>query len=261
MRLITWNVARRRTRLAEQAAALATRRPDVVALQEVTATSEPLWRAALPEIGLPHVACSLEWAAPDRRPAGPRRAGVLLASAEPMAAGPPDWPLPWREVALTAQVGQRLTVHTVHVPQAANGVIKPQTLDAVYEGLRAGAGTRRLVCGDFNTPRRETVEGELVTFAQDRYGRLRPERGESWDRAERRMLIGLDEVGMVDAFRTLNGYEPRDVSWTWRRWGGGYRLDHVLASKDLAITACAYIHEWRETGLSDHSALELDLEL
>ena len=37
MRLITWNVNRRVSVLAEQAVALAGRAPDVVALQEVTA--------------------------------------------------------------------------------------------------------------------------------------------------------------------------------------------------------------------------------
>ena len=58
MRLITWNVNRRVERLAAQAAALAGRAPDVVALQEVTARSWPLWRAALATIGLPHAACS-----------------------------------------------------------------------------------------------------------------------------------------------------------------------------------------------------------
>ena len=153
-----------------------------------------------------------------------------------------------------------MRVHTVHVPQAANGQIKPQTLDAMYDGLAAGERGRVLVCGDLNTPRRETVEGEVVTFAQDRYGRLRPERGEPWDRAERRMLTELDDLDLVDAFRALNGYEPRDVSWTWRRWRGGYRLDHVFASTDLSLRACAYLHEWREAGLSDHSALELDFD-
>jgi hypothetical protein len=36
MRIVSWNVARRSSRLAEQAAALAQREPDVVALQEIT---------------------------------------------------------------------------------------------------------------------------------------------------------------------------------------------------------------------------------
>jgi exodeoxyribonuclease III len=264
VRLITWNVARRRTRLAEQAAALAERSPDVVALQEVTPTTEPLWRETLPTIGLPHVACSLEWAEPGRAPAGPRRTGVLLASAGALDAEPTTWLLPWPEVALSARVqgsAGDLLVHTIHVPQAANGVIKPQTLDALYEGLAGGRRERRVVCGDLNTPRRETIAGEVVTFAQDRYGRLRPERGETWDRAERRILCDLDALDLVDAFRDRNGYEARDVSWTWRRWKGGYRLDHAFASADLRLEACGYVHEWREAGLSDHSALELTFRL
>jgi exonuclease III len=58
MRVITWNVARRSSRLAEQAAALASREPDVVALQEVTKSTLPLWRGLLERIGLPHVRAS-----------------------------------------------------------------------------------------------------------------------------------------------------------------------------------------------------------
>ena len=41
MRIVSWNVARLNTRLAEQAAALAGREPDVVALQEVTSRRSP----------------------------------------------------------------------------------------------------------------------------------------------------------------------------------------------------------------------------
>ena len=55
LRVISWNVARRSSRLAEQAAALASREPDVVALQEITDTTLPLWRAVLERIGLPHI--------------------------------------------------------------------------------------------------------------------------------------------------------------------------------------------------------------
>jgi exonuclease III len=39
IRVISWNLARRSSRLAEQAAALAGRDPDVVALQETRAAS------------------------------------------------------------------------------------------------------------------------------------------------------------------------------------------------------------------------------
>ena len=66
MRLITWNVNRRVSLLAAQAATLVTRAPDVVALQEVTARSWPLWKEVLAGAGLPHAICSLDTADPAR---------------------------------------------------------------------------------------------------------------------------------------------------------------------------------------------------
>jgi endonuclease/exonuclease/phosphatase (EEP) superfamily protein YafD len=39
---------------------------------------------------------------------------------------------------------------------------------------------------------------------------------------------------------------------------GGWRLDHVLV-RGVDVLACAYAHEWRRMGLSDHSALVVDL--
>jgi endonuclease/exonuclease/phosphatase family metal-dependent hydrolase len=60
LRLITWNVARRTSRLVEQATALATRECDVVALQEVTRRTLPLWRSAFELMGLVDVRASLD---------------------------------------------------------------------------------------------------------------------------------------------------------------------------------------------------------
>jgi len=61
MRLVSWNVAGRRDgpralRLTQQADAIASEAPDVVALQEVTRESDPQWRSALADRGLAHVA-------------------------------------------------------------------------------------------------------------------------------------------------------------------------------------------------------------
>ena len=96
MRVLSWNVARRVSVLSEQAAALAGRKPDVLALQEVTDRTAPLWRAACEVIGLPHVAISLDEAEFRREPASRRRTGVLLASRGPLrpsrAALSPPWP-------------------------------------------------------------------------------------------------------------------------------------------------------------------------
>ncbi len=72
----------------------------------------------------------------------------------------------------------------------------------------------------------------------------------------------LRELGYQDAFRVLHGYAKREPSWTWRRiagHSGGWRLDHLFASGQLRAAAAGYHHDWRDQGLSDHSALEVDL--
>jgi exonuclease III len=257
VRLLSWNVNRRVGRLAEQAAAVGACAPDVVAFQEVTATTLPGWREALAAIGLPHVVAPLDAADPARAPAGPRRTGVLVAARTELRVSGAVRPLaPWPESVVAVETGG-IHVVAAHVPNAANGWVKPHTLRALHDALAAAPGALRVVCGDLNTPRKETVDGEVWTFARDAHGRLRPERGEEWDAAERDVLLALP--GMVDVFRALHGYAPRDLSWTWRRWRGGYRLDHVLASRELEPVACAYHHDWRTAGLSDHSAIEAEL--
>jgi len=249
VRLISWNVNRRTSVLAQQAHALAEREPDVVALQEITARSWPLWQAALKTIGLPHAICS--W------PPRPRRTVVLIATREPLEAAEPVT-VPWPETALAATVGG-ITVHTVHVPNAANGWVKPDTLAAVRAGLAAGDGPR-VLCGDLNTPRREHPDGTVISFARNTRERLREERGERWDGAELGVVPGLRDLGFADAFRVLHGYDRKEPSWVFRH-GGGWRLDHAFVSAELEPVASQYHHAWRDAGLSDHSALEVDVEL
>jgi exonuclease III len=229
VRLISWNVARRAQALVGQAAAAGAREPDLLALQEVTARTRPLWAAACATLGLPHVRCSLDDADPARRPAGPRRHGVLLASRAPLErAAPLD--VPWPESALAA--------------------------------MRAVLAARRdepvVACGDWNTPRRELPDGTVWSFARDGKGRMREERAGFWDESELGLVPGLAEAGYADAFRTLHGYASREPSWAWRH-GGGWRLDHVMCSAALEPVAAGYHHAWRLEGLSDHSALEVDL--
>jgi exonuclease III len=260
VRLITWNVARRVSVLAEQAAAAGEREPDVLALQEVTARTLPLWEAACRTIGLEHIACTLGAADPARAPAERRRTGVLLAARAPFQPLPGLLGVPWPETALAARVGD-VEVHTVHVPNAANGEIKPRTLAAVRTGLARRSGPC-VLCGDLNTPRREAPDGTVWSFARDGRGRMREERAGFWDESELGVVPGLRELGFADAFRALHGYGAREPSWTWRRISGhtgGWRLDHVFCSAELEPVACAYHHDWRERGLSDHSALEADL--
>jgi len=265
VRVISWNVARRSSRLAEQAMALAERQPDVIALQEITRRTAPLWKRALETIGLPHTRISLDEAHVGREPASRRATGVLVATRHPPEETTP-LALPWPETTTAAtawsQCAGRVEIHCVHVPNAANGWVKVRTLEAIRAGLAAAPPGARVLCGDLNTPRRELPSGEVISFARDSKGRLRPKRGAEWDQAELGVVPGLREIGYADAFRTLHGYERREPSWTWRRiagHGGGWRLDHLFASAELRPTASLYHHAWRDEGLSDHAALEVEL--
>jgi exonuclease III len=140
--------------------------------------------------------------------------------------------------------------------------VKPQTLRAIRDALDVASPAARIVCGDLNTPRRELPDGEVMSFARDTYGRLREDRGPDWDAAELAVVPGLRELGYRDAYRSLHGYGRPDPSWTWKRiagHSGGWRLDHVFTSAELEPVACTYHHTWRDDGLSDHSALEVDI--
>jgi exodeoxyribonuclease III len=255
VRLVSWNVAGRVTRQPEQAELIAQAEADVVALQEVTARTLPLWRAALAEAGFTTCPSALDDAPPAP---GRRRLGVLTAAREPLRRlpGPPG--VPWPERVLCCELGE-VEVVNVHSPIApAPELAKVRTHEAVAAYL-AGAGERPcILCGDLNTPRRELPDGDVLTFAHDSAGRLRPERGERWDRAERALVHGLRERGWVDAFRALHGYGHREASWTFSDDRGGWRLDHVLVHR-LRPVASAYAHDWRRAGLSDHSPLVVDL--
>jgi exonuclease III len=254
MRLLTWNVAGRVTRQPEQVAAVAAAEADVVALQEVTARTLPLWREAF--AGLRFAAC--ETTLGDVGPTGRKVLGVLTAARETLTRlpGPPD--APWPERVLCCALGD-IELVNVHSPIApAPDLAKVRTHEAVAAYLAAAPAAARVLCGDLNTPRRELPDGDVLTFAHDTHGRLRPDRGVRWDRAERALVHGLRERGWVDAFRALHGYSERQASWTFARDRGGWRLDHVLVH-GLQPLASAYAHDWRRAGLSDHSALVVDL--
>jgi endonuclease/exonuclease/phosphatase family metal-dependent hydrolase len=227
----------------------------------VTPTTRPRWEEALGAEGF-EVAVS-DWTAPPR---GSRRLAVLIAARGSVRRIPVEG-LPWPERHLGAIVacrGVEFELHNVHAPLSSkDDQVKVRTLEAVFEVLaREDGGGRpaipRVLAGDINTPRYESREGEVFTFARTRSGRLRPERGERHDRAELALVAELPRRGWLDAFRSLHGYGRRDRSWV-SRWGEAYRLDHVIVSPGLRPVACDYVHEWRERGYSDHSAIWAEL--
>jgi endonuclease/exonuclease/phosphatase family metal-dependent hydrolase len=254
---VSWNVAGRVQRLEEQAELVASIAPDLVCLQEVTKSTAPRWAGLLAENGLVHTATARPQApepgmAPRRRPLS-----VLTASRHPLDEVAVE-DLPWAERAL-ATVVHGLEVVNSHSPISPSpGLAKVLTHEALHRHLSAGSGPR-LLCGDLNTPRREHEDGRVWTFARDQYGRLREDRGERWDEAELALIKGLEPFGFRDAFRTEEGLALHELSWEWPRYGGGYRLDHLIVSGEVVVRAISYAHEWRAARLSDHSALVADL--
>jgi exonuclease III len=224
--------------------------PDLVCLQEIRPSTREPWARALAAAGLEHAVDSGEFR-------NDRRLFNLTASRWPLSELPAI-AAPHPERVLSTVVETRaglLDLHNAHVPPAqSRGFLKVETCEAIYERLARPADRHRVLCGDLNTPREETTDGEVITFAFNH-----PRWLERWDAAERSLVEGLAEWDLADVFRALNGYERRDVSWVlhtrWRR-KAGFRLDHVLASASLATSYCDYQHGWRELGLSDHSAIE-----
>lgn len=248
MLLVSWNVAGRVGTFDEQVARLLELDADILCLQETTPRTLPWWRERLLQTGY-HV-CSAD--PPEeivRRPLT-----VLTASRTPVRPSEVS-AVPWPERVLATLHAEELEVVNVHSPISAKpDRAKIRTHMAVYRHLALRAAHPRLLCGDLNTPRREHADGTVWTFARDKHGRLRPDRGEDWDQAELALLRGLEPFGFRDAFRELHGYAQREISWGWQRWKGGYRLDHLLVC-GVHVHECGYEHAWRTNGLSDHSPL------
>ena len=97
MRLLTWNVAGRVKRRAEQVAALLEIDADVVALQEISPTTAAAWVEDLEAAGY-----GVATTGDGPRPEGRRRLGVLVAGRGGVRElAPPA--IPWPERLLVAQ--------------------------------------------------------------------------------------------------------------------------------------------------------------
>ena len=270
--LISWNTAHRTQKLSQQVSAILDRKPDIIALQEVTASTRPRLACGLAQGGLNHFACSLDSGDGSASRSGPRRYGVAIASRFPLQQEP--WlslPVPWPEKTLSCLVHCSfgpVEVHSAYVPPgSSNGWIKIETFEGIYQGLaQTNAVHPRILCGDFNSPKEEDADGTVVAWGQRRgkNGELinartrRGQPGDRWPEGERSVLLGLADFDLADVFRTLHGYEQEAFSWVLRRNTKefGRRFDHIFASASLGPRRCEYIHEWREAGLSDHSAIE-----
>jgi exonuclease III len=237
--------------------------PDIACLQEITPTTVRAWREALAACGLTHLETTLDDWIPGEPPPHGRRLGVLIASRRPLRAVSVAHP-PWPERLLSVRVDGSVPfeLHNLHSPISQKpDRVKLRTHRALHAALAQRRELPQLIAGDLNTPRRELPGGETWSFARDARGRLRVDRGETWEQAELALLRGLSDHGIRDLYRELHGYERQDLSWVYPRRRTGYRLDHLIGSQTFTPLTCEYLHAAREAGLSDHAPLVAELRL
>lgn len=256
-RLISWNVNRRVKKLTAQGGGLAEYEPHVIALQEVTATTIPIWRRELEERDY-QVVNSLDVAPNLDELVGGRKYAVLTASRWPVELLPPaDFNVPWRERVLSVIVESpwgEIECHNAHLPAGvSHGLIKVETFEGIYERLSQNGERLRILCGDFNSPQTELADGTTIPFGTN---------NKRWSEAELSVITGLGKHDLGDVYRDLHGFGKQEISWVmWNRGKKhGRRFDHVFASRRLNATACSYLHALREQGLSDHAPIEARFE-
>jgi exonuclease III len=278
--VISWNLAGRLRRIPQQCEVLASREPDLVALQEVTQPGLAWLRMLLANDGLIHQADSFEVAPCPAILTGSRQYGLLIASRYPMHPwGPGRFSVPWPECILSVDLDTPsgpVEVHTTHIPPGVtNGWIKIEMLEGLYAGLARPSTIPRILCGDFNTPQLELATGEVITWGQRISSKgvavirqhIRGGKGVCWDRDERQILLGLAAYDLYDVYRRLHGYESQACSWYPVRKDPqrqaclvGRRFDH-FASTAFTPESCTYLQIFRASGLSDHAGLEAVLRL
>lgn len=140
------------------------------------------------------------------------------------------------------------------VPGSMYGEEKIKILENVYNRILAKGTMPRILAGDFNAPKAETEDGTVIPWRNEKDDEL----SERWKAAERNILTGLDEVGMVDVFRMVHGYGDLDTLDISHPTGNrdtltGKRFDHLIASQSLNPDDCFYDADGLDC--SDHAPL------
>ena len=257
LKLVEWNINRASVqRFKRQSAAISTRQPDILALVEVGIKAGPRAGELLADHGFDHVVFSQDLIDDE----DPSASGVLFASCYPFEVmSPGELGVPIKHRALSAVFDTPfgdLEGHIVHiVPGSSNGWKKVEFFEGMYDRLARPSDRPRFLCGDFNSPKKESEDGSVEVFGH--------KRGERWVEAERSVITGLADEGLPDAYRAVHGYQSDASAWsykniyngevTWRR-----RFDHVFASPELNPTEATYLHDLDDH--SDHTPLEVVFE-
>lgn len=281
MRLVCWNVEGSSVGVAAQAQELlGDPSPDLIALQEVRRSTLEEWKDRLKARGFPDGQIVTT-----EHLVGDRKNFLLTASAYPVVMPPSRRPpsrafeVPFPELVLSVVLRvdsqHELELVNTHVPNgSSNGYRKVEHFEGLYRYLsRAWSprGRPRILCGDFNSPRKEEKDGTVLTWGQRATGELIRDRGQRWDAAERSVILGLKAFELEDVYRRLHGYgrTPNPISWVPRQPKDstrtpeehdrefGRRFDHIFAPPQFPLIGSGYIETWRagKHRLSDHAAV------
>ena len=269
---LTWNLGYRLKKIPSQMKAVMDRNPNIIAFQEITLESSKIIKKILSS-SYKNIVDSFELISDQSLLKGPRRLGVLIATNYDLKLrSQNEFEIPWRERILAADIitpNETIEFYNAYIPPgSSNRWKKIETLEGLYKGLAKHTEKKRILCGDFNTPQDELLKHGVCTFAQKINKKGVPKlkkifrggSGNRWDQGERNVLEGLKEFNLVDAYRQLHPIPKKAYSFVIERKGrvvAKRRFDHFFLSKEFKIKSIEYLHQFRESGLSDHSPLEL----
>lgn len=239
MKIATWNVNGIRARHTQFVEWAAQEKPDVICLQEIKAKIEQI-----PD------ACSVEGYTCYWHGAG-GYSGVAMHVRKDFADKPefthPQFDAETRIV--EAQIGDTVFA-SVYVPNGGKDFDAKMAFMNSLVGYAAGIhgrGAKLILCGDLNVARSD----------MDVHPKERKPRAVGQLPVERELLEKIIGQGLVDVGRKLYPEDENYFTW-WAPWRNlrqrniGWRLDYVLASRDLAERAVS-CPSLREVGTSDHA--------
>ena len=269
--------------------------PDIIALNEVNRFRSELWLEGLAELGYTEIVHTLDWAEELGESDIPPhhdynhvngnltavhetfRGGSLSRRHASIREGPwedadlKDWDTNFPEKILHTTVDvDELTLDIWNiraVPGSMHGEEKLKILNNTFNRIVKGCDPPCILTGDFNSPDRELADGTVIPWRYDEEGEV----AELWVEAERQILQGLEEYGMIDVFRDQHGYgdlDILDVSHATQTEDPlevepaaveGKRFDHMIASRELEPTSCWY--DYAGFQCSDHTPLITEFSL
>jgi exodeoxyribonuclease-3 len=164
----------------------------------------------------------------------------------------------------TVAIASRLPLSNVHSP-LGNSANRHRVLEVDVTSFTLGA-----VYFPLGKPKLTFWRDEFLPYAASRIGRPCLLIGD-WNSGRHyldeagatlyaaREFEAMTEGGWVDAWRSLRP-DGREYTW-YSTHGNGFRLDHAFLSPPLSfrLMSAAYRHETRLSGVSDHSAIEIEL--